>query len=121
MRARRGQALSRLRRRLAGQPGDVDVILPFDEVVAALGRVGEQNLGLQTIDLDTIVGTVDRTSGFDRAVPADVLARAHALGAHRATPCAAASRCRRSPSTGSARCTSSATATTACRSRGRWA
>ena len=66
MRARRGQALSRLRRRLAGQPGDVDVILPFDEVVAALGRVGEKSLGLQTIDIDTILGTVDRTSGFDR-------------------------------------------------------
>jgi hypothetical protein len=66
MRARRKQALSRLRRRLAGQPGDVDVILPFDEVVDALGRVGEKNLGLQTIDIDTILGTVDRTSGFDR-------------------------------------------------------
>jgi hypothetical protein len=66
MRARRAQALSRLRRRLAGQPGDVDVILPFDEVVEALGRIGEKHLGLQTIDLDTILGTVDRTSGFDR-------------------------------------------------------
>src|SRR4051794_9521502 len=66
MRARRGQALSRLRRRLAGRPGDVDVILPFDEVVAALGRVSEKNLGLQTVDIDTILGTVDRTSGFDR-------------------------------------------------------
>jgi hypothetical protein len=49
-------------------PGDVDVILPFDEVVAALGRVEERYVGLQTIDLDTVLGTVgrDRAGGFDR-------------------------------------------------------
>jgi hypothetical protein len=42
-------------------------MLPFDEVVAELGRTGEQDLGLQSVPLDTIVGTVDRTGGgFDR-------------------------------------------------------
>lgn len=41
-------------------------ILPFDEVVAALGRKGENRIGLETIDLDSIVGTVDRTREFDR-------------------------------------------------------
>lgn len=65
-RARRRQVLARLAARLRGQPGDVDVIVPFDEVVAALGRVGERSLGLRTIDLDTIVGTVDRSREFDR-------------------------------------------------------
>ena len=42
------------------------MILPFDEVVAALGRVGERDLGLHALPLDSIVGTVDRRSGFDR-------------------------------------------------------
>ena len=66
LRARRRQILSRLARVLTGQ-GDVDVILPLDEVIAALGRVGERDLGLQVIPLHTIVGTVDRTTSFDRA------------------------------------------------------
>jgi hypothetical protein len=68
--ARQRQALARLARWLRGQPGDVDAILPFDEVVGALGRTGERELGLQPIRLDSIVGTVDRagaTSGFDRS------------------------------------------------------
>ena len=53
-------------RRLRGEPGDVNVILPFEEVIAALGRTGEHRLGLQVIPLDSIVGTVDRTREFDR-------------------------------------------------------
>jgi hypothetical protein len=65
-RARRRRALSRLGARLRREPGDVNVILPFDEVVAALGRRGERRLGLQTVDLDSIVGTVDRRREFDR-------------------------------------------------------
>jgi hypothetical protein len=64
-RARRRQVMARMARVLTGQ-GDVDVILPFDEVVAALGRVGERDLGLQVIPLHSIAGTVDRTTGFDR-------------------------------------------------------
>ena len=66
-RARRKRALSRLANRLRGEPGDVNVILPFEEVVDALGRRGERNLGLQTIDVDSIVGTVDRSREFDRS------------------------------------------------------
>ncbi len=65
-RARRRQVLARLGARLRGQPGDVDVILPFDEVVAALGRIGERQLGLEVIQLDSIVGTVERAGEFDR-------------------------------------------------------
>ena len=66
-RARRRRALSRLAARLRREPSDVNVILPFDEVVEALGRRGERRLGLQTIPLDSIVGTVDRSREFDRA------------------------------------------------------
>jgi hypothetical protein len=65
-RARRNAVLARLGARLRLREGDVDVLLPFDEVVGALGHRGEQSLGLQTVDLDTIVGSVDRRSGFDR-------------------------------------------------------
>jgi hypothetical protein len=66
-RARRSQVLSTLGRRLRGQPGDVDLILPFDEVVEALGRAGERAVGLKSIPLDSIVGTVGRNRDFDRA------------------------------------------------------
>jgi hypothetical protein len=66
-RSRRERALARLTARLRGEPSDFDVILPFDEVVAALGRVGERSLGLQSIPLDSIVGTVDRSKEFDRS------------------------------------------------------
>ncbi|HLM26813.1 MAG TPA: hypothetical protein VK304_07595 [Thermoleophilaceae bacterium] len=66
-RARRRRALARLSSRLRREPGDVFVILPFEEVVAALGRVGERSLGLQSVELDSIVGTVDRGREFDRA------------------------------------------------------
>ena len=66
-RARRRRALSRLANRVRGEPGDVMAILPFEEVVEALGRRGERNLGLQTIEIDSIVGTVDRSREFDRS------------------------------------------------------
>jgi hypothetical protein len=65
-RARRRQLLARLARRLRLEPGDLNLILPFEEVVEALGRRGERSLGLQTIPLDSIVGTVDRSREFDR-------------------------------------------------------
>lgn len=66
LRARRRQVLTRLAHRLRREPDDVSLILPFDEVVAALGRRGERSLGLQTIRLDTVVGTVDSRRDFDR-------------------------------------------------------
>jgi hypothetical protein len=58
--------LGRLAQRLRRAPDDVNVILPLDEVVAALGMRGERSLGLLTIRLDTIVGTVDSSRDFDR-------------------------------------------------------
>jgi hypothetical protein len=66
LRARRRQVLSRLAHRLRREPDDVNLILPFDEVIAALGFKRERNLGLQTISLDTVVGTVDSRRDFDR-------------------------------------------------------
>jgi hypothetical protein len=66
LRARRRQMLARAGRVLTRERGDVNVILPFDEVVEALGRLDERELGLQVVALETIVGTTDRLSGFDR-------------------------------------------------------
>ena len=66
-RAQRRRRLSDLAARLRREPDDVNVILPFDEVVQAVGKRGERRLGLQTIELDSIVGTVDRTREFDRS------------------------------------------------------
>ena len=59
--------LAELGRRLRFEADDVGYILPFEEVVNALGRVAEHDLGLQTITLDSIVGTVDRAKEFDRS------------------------------------------------------
>jgi hypothetical protein len=67
LRARRGRNLSAVARRLRREPGDVNVILPFEEVIEALGRTGERSLGLKVVPLDAIVGTVDRTRDFDRS------------------------------------------------------
>ena len=60
-RARRLSAALRL------QPGDIDLMLSFDEVVEALGRVAEHDHGLQTITIASIAGTLDRGKEFDRA------------------------------------------------------
>jgi hypothetical protein len=67
-RERRRRAFSKIASRLRFEPDDVGVMLPFEEVVAALGRVSERDLGIREIRLDTIVGTVARRRGeFDRA------------------------------------------------------
>ncbi|TQM02302.1 ParB N-terminal domain-containing protein [Pseudonocardia kunmingensis] len=66
LRIRRKQVLSRLAGWLRREPDDVSEVLPFDEVVAALGQTGERRRGLQVIPLDSIVGSVDRTRDFDR-------------------------------------------------------
>jgi hypothetical protein len=66
LRARRRQVLARIAHRLRREPDDVNLILPFDEVVAALGMRGERSLGLQTIRLDSVVGSVDSLRDFDR-------------------------------------------------------
>ena len=65
-RARRNRTFSQLAARLRGE-SDINVILPFDEVVSALGQRGERRVGQQTITLDSIVGTVDRGREFDRS------------------------------------------------------
>ena len=66
-RARRRATLAKLAARLRREPSDIDVILPFEEVVEALGRVSERYLGLESIPLDSIVGTVGRSRDFDRS------------------------------------------------------
>jgi hypothetical protein len=66
-RERRRRALAKIVSRLHFEPDDVSVILPFEEVAAALGRRSERDIGLQMIRLDSIVGTVARRHGeFDR-------------------------------------------------------
>jgi len=65
-RARRARLLSDVSRRLRREPDDVGLILPFEEVVDALGRTGQVDRGLQVVPLDAIVGTVDRAVDFDR-------------------------------------------------------
>jgi hypothetical protein len=61
------------RREVAGRVGswirrtpDRRRLLPLDQVVSTLGWRGERRLGLQTIRLDTIVGTLDTRRDFDR-------------------------------------------------------
>jgi hypothetical protein len=65
-RARRARLLADIGRRLRREPDDVGLILPFEEVVEALGRTGQHDLGLQLVPLDQIVGSVDRAADFDR-------------------------------------------------------
>src|SRR3954468_14830603 len=65
-RARRARLLADIGRRLRREPDDVALILPFEEVIEALGVVGREDLGLQIVPLDAIVGTVDRAADFDR-------------------------------------------------------
>jgi hypothetical protein len=67
-RARRARLLAEIGRRLRREPDDVALMLPFEEVVEALGRVGQRDLGLQVVPLDAIVGSVDRTVDFDRGL-----------------------------------------------------
>jgi hypothetical protein len=66
LRVRRRQNLARLGHWLRREPGRTNLLLPLDDVVGALGRRGEQYLGLRVIRLDTIVGTLDGRRDFDR-------------------------------------------------------
>jgi hypothetical protein len=66
-REHRRASLAYVASRLTTKRKDALALLPFADVVAALGRVTERDLGLQTIAIDSIIGTVDRRSGeFDR-------------------------------------------------------
>lgn len=60
--ARRGQKMRAL---VAKVKGGGRPILFFDDVTGALGKAGSRNLGLRSIPIDSIVGTVDRGHGFD--------------------------------------------------------
>jgi hypothetical protein len=66
LRARRRAGAAKLIARLRREPDDVGVILPYEEVVQALGFVSEHPLGLHVVPLESIVGTVDRVRSFDR-------------------------------------------------------
>ncbi len=66
LRARRRATVAKLVARLRGEPDDVNVILPYEEVIRALGFVSERSLGLEVVPLDAIVGTIDRQRDFDR-------------------------------------------------------
>ncbi|GAA4037783.1 MULTISPECIES: ParB N-terminal domain-containing protein [Allokutzneria] len=66
IRARRRQVMSRLAKWMRREPDDVNIMLPYAEVIAALGQEGERRLGLQVIQVESIVGSVDRTRDFDR-------------------------------------------------------
>ena len=66
LRARRRAIIARLATRLRLEPGDVEGILPYEEVIEALGLVSERSLGLQVVAISAIVGTVDRERDFDR-------------------------------------------------------
>ncbi len=66
LRARRHAAAARLAARLRGEPDDVRMVLPYEEVVAALGFVSEHRVGLSVVPLDAIVGSLDRAREFDR-------------------------------------------------------
>ena len=85
-RERRRRALARIVSKLRSEPDDVSYMLPFEEVVAALGRTSEHDLGIQLIPLESVVGTVDRKrSQFDRDFrpSADVRARWERIAAAR--------------------------------------
>jgi hypothetical protein len=66
LRARRRATLARLAARLRGEPDDVGVVLPYEEVIEALGFVSEHRVGQMVVALDAIVGTIDRGREFDR-------------------------------------------------------
>jgi hypothetical protein len=67
-RQRRRRALARIAARLRLEPDDVSELLPFEEVVSALGRRSQVDRGVECIPVDSIVGTVGRRrQDFDRA------------------------------------------------------
>ncbi len=66
LRLRRREVLARLAHKLSREPDDVNLVLPYSEVVAALGYEGERSIGLKTIKLADVVGSVDERRDFDR-------------------------------------------------------
>ena len=66
LRARRQATVAQVAARLRREPDDVRAILPYEEVIDALGLVSEHAAGAAVVSLDAIVGTVDRGRDFDR-------------------------------------------------------
>jgi hypothetical protein len=66
LRARRRQFLATLAQGLRGRRGDANRLMAMDDVVGPLGWRGQRELGLQTIRVDTIVGTAGSRRDFDR-------------------------------------------------------
>lgn len=66
LRARRRQFLATLAHRLRGGHGNGTRLLLLDDVVGPLGWRSQRQLGLQTIRLETIAGTVGSRRDFDR-------------------------------------------------------
>jgi hypothetical protein len=76
LRARRRHVLERLKSKARLHRRPDAALLDFDDVVDALGWVGGCDLGIQTIALDSLVGSVDRHEDFDRRFrPATVRVR----------------------------------------------
>jgi len=65
-RARRRATIARLVARLRGDPDETGVVLPYEEVIDALGFASERSAGLTVVPLDAIVGSVDRSRDYDR-------------------------------------------------------
>lgn len=66
IRARRRATVAKLIARLRGEPDDVALVLPYEEVIEALGFVSERSVGLKVVPLEQIVGSVGRGRDFDR-------------------------------------------------------
>ncbi len=65
-RMRRQRAWRQLSGRLRRSSGRTTDLLAFDDVAAELGATARHDLGLRSVDLDTIVGSVGRAGDFDR-------------------------------------------------------
>ena len=94
LRARRRATIAKLIARLRGEPDDVAVVLPYEEVIEALGFASEHSLGLQVVALEQIVGSVGRGATSTGASVPPPGARAGA-GSRSPPPPAEASRFRR--------------------------
>ena len=66
LRARRRQFLAALAHRVRHEHGDSNRLARLDEVVGAPCWRGQRQLGLQTVRLDTIIGTAGSRRDFDR-------------------------------------------------------
>jgi hypothetical protein len=112
-RERRRESVALLTSRMTFKDRDAMASLPLDGVVAALGRVGERDVGLREIALDSIVGTSIATAASSTGDFGLVLTDSKSGGNGSLRRADAARRCPRSTSTASESCTSSRTATTA--------